>query len=384
MPPRNAGRNRGPGWLCCCFPWGALAFRRNWLLGAAVLMAATLPPQPAMASTWSDLWQRPDQQAAAALGAGDYPKAAALAPDPALRGSAEYKRGNFQLALDNFAHGTGAAADYNRGNALARLGRYQDAVAAYDQSLKENPGDPDAIANRAAVAALLQQQQQQQQQQRRFKSASGKDGSPQGAPDQNKGSDQNSPSQKSGDGTHKDGTSGKQIDDASGNQATANKDQDGQAGKSGGQGAKGDDHAGKDSGQAANGTAKPPGASALPDPSQGNASAGATQQPHPGESFAEAASRLAAQQNNAKPDGAGPDMAATTSNAGNPVAPLTGGAPARESAAVADRAKPLDSEEQMAAEQWLRRIPDDPGGLLRRKFLYQYRQRAQHGDADDN
>jgi len=29
----------------------------------------------------------------------------------------------------------------------------------------------------------------------------------------------------------------------------------------------------------------------------------------------------------------------------------------------------------MAAEQWLRRIPDDPGGLLRRKFKKQYRQR---------
>jgi Ca-activated chloride channel family protein len=33
------------------------------------------------------------------------------------------------------------------------------------------------------------------------------------------------------------------------------------------------------------------------------------------------------------------------------------------------------SEEQQANEQWLRRIPDDPGGLLRRKFLYQYQQR---------
>ena len=29
-------------------------------------------------------------------------------------------------------------------------------------------------------------------------------------------------------------------------------------------------------------------------------------------------------------------------------------------------------EEQQAMEQWLRRIPDDPGGLLRRKFRYQY------------
>lgn len=30
--------------------------------------------------------------------------------------------------------------------------------------------------------------------------------------------------------------------------------------------------------------------------------------------------------------------------------------------------------EQQAMEQWLRRIPDDPAGLLRRKFQYQYRQ----------
>jgi Ca-activated chloride channel family protein len=29
-------------------------------------------------------------------------------------------------------------------------------------------------------------------------------------------------------------------------------------------------------------------------------------------------------------------------------------------------------EQQQALEQWLRRIPDDPGGLLRRKFRYQY------------
>ena len=29
-------------------------------------------------------------------------------------------------------------------------------------------------------------------------------------------------------------------------------------------------------------------------------------------------------------------------------------------------------EQQQAMEQWLRRIPDDPGGLLRNKFRYQY------------
>ena len=31
-----------------------------------------------------------------------------------------------------------------------------------------------------------------------------------------------------------------------------------------------------------------------------------------------------------------------------------------------------DSEERKATEQWLKRIVDDPGGLLRRKFKYQY------------
>lgn len=36
---------------------------------------------------------------------------------------------------------------------------------------------------------------------------------------------------------------------------------------------------------------------------------------------------------------------------------------------------PGDTEQTLATEQWLRQIPDDPGGLWRRKFLYQYRQR---------
>ena len=64
-------------------------------------------------------------------------------------------------------------------------------------------------------------------------------------------------------------------------------------------------------------------------------------------------------------------------------------APGDESAQQED-AQPDESESQQQAEaqanldqqmseqaeqQWLRKIPDDPGGLLRRKFLYQYRQR---------
>jgi Ca-activated chloride channel family protein len=40
-------------------------------------------------------------------------------------------------------------------------------------------------------------------------------------------------------------------------------------------------------------------------------------------------------------------------------------------------------EQQQALEQWLRRVPDDPGGLLRRKFRYQTIQRLRNGEEPD-
>ena len=45
-----------------------------------------------------------------------------------------------------------------------------------------------------------------------------------------------------------------------------------------------------------------------------------------------------------------------------------------------------EMEQQMsdqAADQWLRKIPDDPGGLLRRKFIYQYQNRTD-GPVEEN
>lgn len=44
----------------------------------------------------------------------------------------------------------------------------------------------------------------------------------------------------------------------------------------------------------------------------------------------------------------------------------------------------LDAEEKQAIEQWLRRIDDDPGGLMRRKFLYQYHRQNPDGTPYDN
>ncbi|MBT4162288.1 MAG: VWA domain-containing protein [Gammaproteobacteria bacterium] len=45
---------------------------------------------------------------------------------------------------------------------------------------------------------------------------------------------------------------------------------------------------------------------------------------------------------------------------------------------------PLDEEEKQALQQWLRRVPDDPGGLLRRKFQQQHEQRAREGKVAGN
>ena len=44
--------------------------------------------------------------------------------------------------------------------------------------------------------------------------------------------------------------------------------------------------------------------------------------------------------------------------------------------------EPEPSEDEQATEQWLRQIPDDPGGLLRRKFKYQYQRLGRDQDGN--
>ena len=163
MRRRRGGKSRGRCWRCCCFRWGP------WHSGATGCWAWFCW------SAWSRRRNRPWLRPGPIFGRdrisrrqrrwprATMPRPPRSPPMPTRRGSAEYKRGDYQLALDDFSRSTGADADYNRGNALAKLGRYQDAIAAYDKSLKENPGDEDARANKAAVEALLKQQQAQQQ-----------------------------------------------------------------------------------------------------------------------------------------------------------------------------------------------------------------------------
>ena len=50
--------------------------------------------------------------------------------------------------------------------------------------------------------------------------------------------------------------------------------------------------------------------------------------------------------------------------------------------ATAQQQTPIDEDKQ-ASEQWLKRIPDDPAGLLRRKFEYQYKLRKREKSKDE-
>jgi Ca-activated chloride channel family protein len=52
--------------------------------------------------------------------------------------------------------------------------------------------------------------------------------------------------------------------------------------------------------------------------------------------------------------------------------------------AQAEEASAEDQEEEQAMEQWLRRIPDDPSGLLREKFKYESQLKQARGDRRQN
>ncbi|TXS93627.1 VWA domain-containing protein [Parahaliea aestuarii] len=52
-----------------------------------------------------------------------------------------------------------------------------------------------------------------------------------------------------------------------------------------------------------------------------------------------------------------------------------------EQQAAAAEPSTEQTERDQALEQWLRRVPDDPSGLLREKFRYESRQRQQQGEA---
>ncbi len=126
----------------------ALAFRRGAgvlaLLPLAIMFSWPTPARAAEGSGEGGWWRRPDQQAQARI----------------AQGVDAYRQGDFDSAAQDFgaAGARGAEAQYNPGNALARQGHYDKAIAAYDRALAQSPGMEDAIANRRVVEAARRRQ----------------------------------------------------------------------------------------------------------------------------------------------------------------------------------------------------------------------------------
>ena len=167
-------RDQGPWLVLILLPLAALLFRRGWwVAGLAVLLV--VPPDTAYAFEFSDLWWSHDQQAQRALQAQDYPRAAQLFDDAQRKGEALYRAQRYDDAAQAFAQGNSADAQYNHGNALAKAGQLEQALAAYQEALRLSPNHQDASFNKALIEKILERQppqsqasaknQQQQQQQ---------------------------------------------------------------------------------------------------------------------------------------------------------------------------------------------------------------------------
>lgn len=71
----------------------------------------------------------------------------------------------------------------------------------------------------------------------------------------------------------------------------------------------------------------------------------------------------------------GDEATAGSSDEGRPAEGTPGDAAAETGVAASPAGDDGDGAARQALEQWLRQVPDDPEGLLRRKFLHQYRMR---------
>jgi Ca-activated chloride channel family protein len=151
---------KGPWLLLLVLPWAALRFRKGLLvLGLLCLLPW---PRDSYALDWQSLWQNPDQRAQQAFKQQQYQQAAEQFGNPDWRAAAQYKAGQYQQAAETLKDTQTAEGHYNRGNALAQAGQLQEALQAYQQALKLDPGHGDAQYNKDLVEKKLKEQEKQQ------------------------------------------------------------------------------------------------------------------------------------------------------------------------------------------------------------------------------
>lgn len=303
-------REEGPWILLLLLPFVALAFRRGYLV---LLVAILIPmPQTSYAFDWSSLWKNQDQRAKAALESGDSQKAAELFNDPEWKAAASYRAENYQQTLEALESAKTPDALYNKGNALAKLGNLQEAMQTYEQALKLDPAHKDAKYNRDLIKEYLE------------KNADNKD---QQSSDQNQSSDQQKDQQKDQQNNQKDSQQENQQQQDQSGADTQQNQQDQQSAEQ-----KQDQQSEEQSENSDN---------------KESQQAAAEEKDKQENQQAQQASKDQEQKDESEQEENSPAQMVDDE--------LT------------------DEEKKMAqkTEQWLRRIPDDPGGLLRRKFRYQ-------------
>ena len=337
-------RDRGPWLLLLLVPLAALAFRRGWLMAIALVLLA--PSPRADAASFKDLWMRPDQQAAAALAQGDAKAAAGVAKSPDWHGGASFRAGDYESAATDYAEVENADGAYNQGNALAKLGRYDEAIAAYDRALKLSPDMDDAKANKSAVEEWMKRQQKQDKssQKQQSKNNSPKDKQQDGDKSQQQPGDQQDQDKQNDSGEQNPDDKSQEEGGSKSDQDDGEKEQQGDSQqKSGG------DQQKQASSEGTEGSTSE--AQSETEPSKGKPSSAQQQ------ALSKAIDQQLARGESGKPDQDGKPAAAVEED-------------------------DATQEKRQALDHLLQRVPDDPGGLLRRKFLLEHQRRMQHGDGN--
>ena len=307
-------------WLVLALlPLGALAFRRGWILAGVIAIA--IVPAPSHAFEWRELWSRPDQLGAKALLEGDAATAADLFDNRQWSGTAHYRAGQYDRAVEAFSSLRSADGHYNRGNALAKIGDLRAAMNAYEKVLELDDTHADALFNKNLIEELLR------------KMSSGEQGdakAPRSA-SANQSGQQRLDEQQQGDEAADNAT----ADDDDGRREE--EDQEVEDGfRSDDEGDFDQDNAGEDGDLQSS-----PAAQARADQSEDDSKDDDTSEQRRSEE-------------------------------------------GQQSNLIDEQEQTMSEETAQSLEQWLRRIPDDPGGLLRAKFVREYRRRLVLGQQEES
>ena len=129
--------------------WMQSQRRSTLLLGATVTVFA-VAALILVARTGSvvGLFLTAQQSAERLVARGKYVEAAAQFSEPSRQGAALFRAGEFEPAAVAFARVNTAEGHFNQANSLVMLGKYDDALKAYDRSLERRAEWSPAVENR--------------------------------------------------------------------------------------------------------------------------------------------------------------------------------------------------------------------------------------------